>query len=230
MTDLQSTLHVWIDAEASRMHQMLDELLERHRLGTPALAPARICIDAGHGGEDPGAVAGDLRECDLVLPYAIELAYLLRARGHQVLLTRTTDALVSLAGRAQASNGFAAEAFISIHANASADPAARGAWILHAAGSVLGWRLADRIFTELERIPGLTDGSGGRKALPDESPWVAGRRLAVLRRTYAPAVLLELGFLTNPSDAERLARPQTQSEICRAICEGTELWLANRSP
>lgn len=226
---LAESLHRMIDANAARMHQALEELVARYSRPEPVPCTARICVDAGHGGEDPGAVVGQIREADLVIEYAHELERALSARGHQVILTRSEDAFISLSGRAAVSNTFAADAFVSLHANFASNTAAEGAWILYAEGSRLGKTLAREIFAHLVEIPGIGDADPEEEVYPDASSWVGGRRLAVLRKTFAPAVLLELGFLSNAGDLAQLLDVDTRKRVSLAIAMGLEAWLGRKT-
>jgi len=187
----------------------------------------RICIDPGHGGTDPGATYEGIREAAVVLDYAHTLRDDLERRGHTVMLTREVDLAVPLIERAQLSNQFGADCFLSLHCNASTNHAAWGAWIIHANGSVLGRRLAEAVFAELEILDDATNPAGERKVLADGTPWVGGRRLTVLRRTIAPAVLLELGFLSNEDERARLICEDCRAATCWAIRRGLEAWKAS---
>ena len=91
------------------------------------LGIARIVIDAGHGGHDPGAQGPGLSEADLTLDIALRLEELLRKQpGVEVVQTRRTNAYVSLEERTEIANRAGADLFLSIHANASTNPRARG--------------------------------------------------------------------------------------------------------
>lgn len=80
----------------------------------------KIVIDAGHGGNDPGAIGRTgLREKDVTLDIAKKLSSLLRSAGFEVVMTRSTDKFVSLADRVRITNNSAADIFLSIHANAN---------------------------------------------------------------------------------------------------------------
>lgn len=181
------------------------------------LEAARLVIDPGHGGTDPGAVSGGVREKDIVLVFSIALAAELRSRGHTLKLTRESDTFVELADRGRVANEFGAQAFVSVHANAAAAGAAFGAWVIHHATSARGEKLAQRI---ARRHPA--------KVYPDASGWTGGRRLAVLRNTAAPAALIELGFLTNDADRRMLTAPETAKSAAREIADGIEDWLRVR--
>lgn len=201
---------------------------------------ARITVDPGHGGRDPGArSAGGVLEKDLVLRYSISLVEELERRGHAVVLTRGTDTDlasnvrdwrvgkgIDLQTRCDISNRFRSHAFISMHANAGASRASNGAWVLYAKGSSRGQRLATEIFRRLARIRGIPDADLSAEVYTDESGWTGGRTLKVLHRTAAPAVLVELGFLTNAEDVQQLLHPETHALVTAAIADGLDAWLA----
>lgn len=190
---------------------------------TCLLSSARITIDAGHGGRDPGAVANGVNEKDMVLVYATALAGELRQRGHLVHETRTTDVFVELSERARLANTFGAELFVSLHCNASQNASAAGAWLIHAQGSVQGQRAARAVFGAMRAVPNVTPTAEAVYA--DGTGWTGGRGLTVLRRTAMPAILVELGFLTNAADAHRLSQPRMPRMVATAIASGVEEWL-----
>ena len=86
----------------------------------------RICIDAGHGGSDPGAINGTYKEKKAALGIALELGLALYRGGYEVYFTRTNDTFVSLADRCSISNKAKADAFVSVHLNASTGATNRG--------------------------------------------------------------------------------------------------------
>ena len=85
-----------------------------------------ICIDAGHGGTDPGAVNGRHKEAEAALGIANKIADKLKAKGHRVVLTRTKDQALLLQRRCDISNAAKADAFISIHCNSAENKDASG--------------------------------------------------------------------------------------------------------
>ena len=91
------------------------------------LSVSRIVIDPGHGGHDPGATGKSITEAELVLDIALRVEALLqKVPGTEVILTRRTDEFVPLQERTAIANRESADLFLSIHANASASPSARG--------------------------------------------------------------------------------------------------------
>ena len=99
------------------------------QLKTPVKGELKtVVIDPGHGGKHPGAIYGNVREKDLTLAVSLHLGQLIKARypDIRVIFTRTGDQFVELYKRAEIANREHADIFISIHANASKDPAAHG--------------------------------------------------------------------------------------------------------
>lgn len=178
------------------------------------MTPPLICVDAGHGGSDPGAVAGGVRESDVALAYSLQVGAELERRGCAVLYTRATDRTLDLAARARAANDNGATPFLSLHCNASTSEAAHGFQVFHAAGSTAGRMLASTIYAAAVGVVGSSRWSG---VFPDESPQCGHRRLYVLRATRMPAVLIELGFLTHATERADLLDPVTRGELANAI-------------
>lgn len=187
----------------------------------------RIAIDAGHGGHDSGAVAPDgTREKDVVLEYAKDLGLLLEAAGHDVMLTRVNDDFVGLSLRAYRADDWNADCLISIHANASANSLANGAWVIYddKTKPEKGKRLARMIFDEMDMVPGVGDDDPEKEVFPDGTGWVGYRQLTVISASKCPAVLVELGFLSNPEDLADLLKSPVRGAVCEAIARGTLAW------
>lgn len=173
-----------------------------------------VAIDPGHGGTDPGAVSGGVRESAVVLAHALALGAELERRGCAVLYTRREDQALDLAGRCRAANEAGAALFVSVHCNASASPAPNGFQAFHCAGSARGKLLAETIHAAALGVTSKTTWSG---VYPDASPQCGNRTLYVLRGTKAPAVLLELGFLTHQGDRTTLTDQARRAELAGAI-------------
>ncbi len=161
----------------------------------------KIYVDQGHNPQNPnaGAEGNGLREQDLVYRIGIELAELLEANPEfEVRLSRPTPETQigtsnaqSLRLRVEDANSWGADAFISLHTNASSIPSATGSEALVYAEGGAAYNLAEDILQRLTEATGLQN--RGVKLRPG---------LYVLRRTAMPAVLVELGFITNANDAE----------------------------
>ena len=169
-----------------------------------------IVIDPGHGGKDPGACAGGVREKDIALDVAKKIRAHLQAVGYGVILTRETDVFVELRDRARMANAAKADLYVSIHCNSVRDNArATGMEVYHYThASEASKRAARVIYDKLLPVCGLR-GRG-----------VKSQDLAVLRETAMPAVLVELGFISNPSDRAKLTNFAWQDDAAQAIADG----------
>lgn len=182
----------------------------------------RICIDPGHGGSDPGACGNGLRECDVALAVSLNVHDYLQAVGYDVVMTRETDidvaypeasATAELQARCDVSDGFDADVFVSVHCNAAANPAAKGAETYCYAASTNGRRLARCIQAQLAGL-GMVD-----RGSKDNPLYVTGH-------TAAAAALTELGFISNPDDAAKLGDPHWRDEFSRAVARGVTDYFA----
>ncbi len=177
-----------------------------------ATGATRVCLDAGHGGMDPGALGNGLQEKDVTLDVVLRLADLLATdNGDEsgggswdVLLTRTDDSDVSLAERVTMANAFAAESYLSLHANAFGDPAAQGTETYAWAEATVAAQLRDRVHTRMLQAWNLVD--RGTKT--------AG--FYVLLMTTMPASLSEMGFITSPVDSVLLGDPDARESMALA--------------
>lgn len=194
-----------------------------------------VVVDPGHGGRDQGAVVGTAREAEIVLPFAFALGAELFERGHHARFTRMRNVDLSayddpdwkkndLRARCRFANAWPADVFVSLHCNANASHLANGAWVLHDDNTVRGIPLARAIFHEMAKIPGIADSDPAEEVYPDDSPWTGGRDIWVLGGTNMPAVLVELGFLTNTMDLEQLLKSETKLQVARAIVRGLDAW------
>ena len=168
----------------------------------------KIYIDQGHNPQNPnaGAEGNGYREQDLVYTIGQELSEILQAEGYETRLSRPTpetqlgtSTATSLATRVNDANSWGADYFISLHTNAATDPRATGSEAFAYQEPSAAFRLGTDILEGLNRLTGLRD--RGMMVRPG---------LYVLRRTAMPAVLVELGFISNPEDA---ARMNTQPEL-----------------
>ena len=160
----------------------------------------KIYIDQGHNPQSPnaGAEGNGLVEQDLTYNVGIILADLLRQNGNfEVRLSRPTEDTslgtsnaTSLRARTDDANSWGADYFISLHANASSNPSVSGSEALVYSQPSTASELAGDILYWMNRITGLRNRG-----------IITRKGLYVLRKTAMPAVLVEMGFITNPSDA-----------------------------
>jgi N-acetylmuramoyl-L-alanine amidase len=184
----------------------------------------RIMIDPGHGGDDPGAVAASgLEEKVINLTAARQLVALLAVNhGVEVGMTRARDHGQSLEARCDIANRWNADLFISIHANSAAS-SAKGFEVWTSPG----WTPADICATEIWK--------GLKLALPDRRARVDTadgdvdfeNHFYVLTHTAMPAVLVELGFLSNPEEAALLATHDFIGRAVEGIWDGITTWASS---
>ncbi|MBI5238944.1 MAG: N-acetylmuramoyl-L-alanine amidase [Elusimicrobia bacterium] len=196
-------------------------------------APRPIVIDAGHGGEDLGAVVRGCREKDIALQVALRLRDRLQARGFSpVRLTRESDEFVPLDERVARVSAWDGGLFISLHANKVFWKKNRGITV-YAYGRGRG--RSDRRHRRHRRVPPLPPPppeearAGGELAAriaqglrregldpgePDRAEYY------VLKNPRTPSVLVELGFLSNPNEARLLADPAYQERLAAGLAAG----------
>ncbi|MFC2949019.1 N-acetylmuramoyl-L-alanine amidase [Virgibacillus sediminis] len=176
-----------------------------------SLSGLKIVVDPGHGGKDVGAIGlNGVHEKDLITSTAEYVAEELRRSGADVTLTRNGDYFVSLGRRSSISNTQAADAFISLHYNSFPILAANGIRTYYNSnGQTLAQQLQGSLASNLPLDNGGTHYGDYR----------------VLRNTAAPAVLLELGFISNPNDLQEVQTPYYQSNAAQAITNGLKQYF-----
>lgn len=182
----------------------------------------KIYIDQGHNPQNPnaGAEGNGKREQDITYAVGQELASLLRRSGnYEVRLSRPTRETLlgtsnttSLRARVDGAEAFGADYFISIHTNASDNAAATGTEAYAYGRNSQAFRLAEDVVENISEVTGLKN--RGAKVRPS---------LYVLKKTSMPAILVELGFITNPRDAALMSNnPELFAEgIYNGIVEFT---------
>ena len=194
-----------------------------------------VYLDAGHGGYDPGASYFGISEKSLTLAIQSRVKAKLEAEGYQVVTTRTSDTYVDLIDRSRAANASESDIFVSIHINASGSSAAQGIETYyyqpyaeypsrinatyHANPTRLS--MSDTLANAIQSS--LINATGA------QNQGVKRQTFAVLRETTAPAVLLELGFLSNPQEAARLNTSAYQETLANAIVAGIKSYYEKES-
>ena len=209
----------------------------------PEVPPQRpgcvVILDAGHGGEDGGAVGvTGLVEKDLNLDLAKRLCALLEAEGVRVIMTRTEDVLlydrgVDYQGRKKALDLAARQAigdqnpnalFVSLHANTFSQSIYHGLQIWYSPNHQESAFLAEAMRSEVVSTL-QPDNHRQSKA--------AGSNIFLLDRLQQPAVLVECGFLSNPTECRALEDPAYRQALAQALCQGILAYYgyeANHTP
>ncbi|MBI2222291.1 MAG: N-acetylmuramoyl-L-alanine amidase [Acidobacteria bacterium] len=211
------------------------------------LGVARVVVDPGHGGHDPGAIAHRVTEAQLVLDVALRLEkLLLKQRGGDVVLTRRADVFVPLEERTALANRSGADLFLSIHANASENTSARGVetYYLNFASNPEAEAVAARensasgrtlhALPEILRAIALNDKLDESRDFAELVQQSMARRLkahnshlkslgvkrapfVVLIGAGMPSVLAEISFVTNKQEAALLRTGAYRQRIAEAL-------------
>ncbi|MDG3146030.1 GBS Bsp-like repeat-containing protein [Streptococcus suis] len=199
----------------------------------PSARSYTIYIDPGHGGVDSGASYGGVYEKNLALSVANKLKANLIQLGYQVLMTRTADYNVDFkTERSQMANQSNADLFISIHFNATGLPSSDATGIetywyqydpeyqpkINAAMHNDPTRLAESEILANQVQTSLISGTGA------VNRGVRRDTFAVLRETAIPAILVELGFMDNPSDLQKINQDSYQTKLANALAQGIDNW------
>jgi len=178
----------------------------RSKVERPVERPV-VVLDPGHGGYDRGGVPGQrIAEKDKTLDVALRLRRILQASGYKVIMTRDQDVFVPLGTRVTIGNSYRNATFVSIHFNCSTRVGANGIETYYYSGDSAG--LAASIHRNVVA------------SAPTENRGIRRRGFFVLRRTTIPAVLVECGFLTNPSEARLAQTDDYRQKLAEQIARG----------
>lgn len=203
-----------IDGTVYVSESLVGQIRSHLGVATPSRPPrtmqrAKIVIDAGHGGRDPGTIAVDGRyEKDVNLSVASKLAGILQRKGHQVTMTREGDQSIELESRAALGNQHNADLFVSIHSDSAPDPSAQGFTVYIAERASRESQQAAQTIVRAMKTTGL------------QSRGVRRENYRVLVKTHGPAVLIELGYLSNFREARKLQDDAFQNRLAVAIAAG----------
>lgn len=203
----------------------------------PAIAHTRklqpvsvVVLDPGHGGQDSGAIAGNVLEKDLTLDVAQRVERLLAENGVATIMTRVGDAYVSLADRSAMANRMDAAIFVSIHFNEGVRPLATGVETYFAARQTTAapqlatWlpflqKISEEPNVESQSLAGFIQQElVGRTQAANRG--TKAEQFYVLSNVRHPAVLVEGGFLTNKSDMARLSDSNYREQLATGISNG----------
>lgn len=165
-----------------------------------------VVIDPGHGGRDKGAYWGGVRESYLNMIVANKLSYELKARGIKTVMTRNSDRTTGSHTRINLANKYPNAMFVSIHFNASTHTSVRGIETFYLSSE--GKKMASKVQNRLVR--GLKGKNRGVKTA----------NFKVLSGSRAPAILVECGFISNPSERVRCQSRWYQTTAARVIADG----------
>jgi N-acetylmuramoyl-L-alanine amidase len=227
----------------------------------PAVLPLsvrRVVLDAGHGGNDPGAALPHLAEKDIALDIESRLAQLLKANGFEVVRTRDRDTFIPLRERARIANASSSDIFVSIHVNSivahtsehgvetyylgptrdarltqlAAEENRASGYSLADMRRLLDGIYADARRDESQRLAAAVQAQmydGLRNADPGLQNWGVKRApFVVLVATEMPSILAEVGCLSNQPEAARLGEPAYRAKIAKALFDGIRAYAMQR--
>lgn len=175
-----------------------------------------IVLDAGHGGFDRGGVPGQrISEKDKALDVSQRLRRVLEADGYRVIMTRDSDVFIPLPTRVAIANSYRGASFVSIHFNCASRAGANGIETYYYRGDSAS--LAASIHRNV------------LAAAPTENRGIRRRGFFVLRRTAIPSVLVECGFLTNPTEGSLAQTGSYRQQLAEQIARGIERQPARTS-
>jgi len=214
------------------------------------LGVARVVIDPGHGGYDPGAMSDGIIEADVVLDVAVQLERLLvQQAGVEVVLTRRTNVFVPLEERTAIANRAGADLFLSIHANASEDDRARGieTYFLNFAPNPATEAVAARenapSARTMRQLPDIVKAIALNNKIDESRDFASRVQAAMMERlkrgnrtvkdlgvkqapfmvligATMPSILAEISFVTNPQEAALLHDTTYRQQIAEALFNG----------
>ena len=185
-----------------------------------------IFLDPGHGGSDPGAVSGGVREKDLTLSVYNKVSSKLASLGYTVLTSRNVDKYVDLVDRAEQANNANADMLLSIHFNAGGQGVARGIETYY-------------YQSQEDRVPKINKENHNNSERLERSRKLANKvqqnllyqtgandrgvkraSFTVLRETSIPSILVELGFIDNPEERNKIKTNEYQERLANGIVDG----------
>lgn len=174
----------------------------------PVKDPAKkvVVIDPGHGGSDVGATRNGIYEKTITLDVSKKVADMLRNKGYEVVMTRATDKTVSLQERVEISENSNPDLFVSIHVNSSNSETPSGLETHYYKDNSL--ELAKNVHASM-----LNNINSPNRGLFKS-------KFYVINHTTAPAILVEIGFLSNPSERDQLISEHRKQATAKAIVEG----------
>ncbi len=189
----------------------------------PPLKQELIIVDAGHGGKDAGANSKKegYEEKDLTLETAFLIVDSLKQLGYKPVMTRKQDLFVPLETRAEIANSLEADLFVSIHYNYSVSKEAEGVEVFYykEGKTPLSTRVARSKELGQEVLKKIAKQTGAN------SRGVKQANFAVVRETSMPAILIEAGFLSNPTERAKIKDHNYRLTLAQGIAQGIDTYL-----
>lgn len=182
----------------------------------PVVAPRKdgkryVMIDPGHGGTDCGALRNNINEKDIVLDISKRVEKMLVKKGYVVAMTRDTDKYVSLQERVDMSEVFNPDIFVSIHVNSSNSDSPYG--------------LETHYYKDNSLVLAKNMHASMLNNINSKDRGLFKSKFYVINHTSAPAVLLEIGFISNPQERAQIVTESRKNATAKAIVEGIDAYF-----
>lgn len=168
----------------------------------------KIVIDAGHGGSDAGAIGGGIYEKDITMDVSNRVKDLLSKQGYIVQMTRAGDSYVSLQDRVAISEKFDPDIFVSIHVNSSVRPEITG--------------VETHYYHQESMSLAQTVHSSLASSVTSPNRGLFKSKFYVINHTTAPAILVEIGFISNSAERAQLVSEKRKQATAKAIADGVQ--------
>ena len=173
-----------------------------------------IVIDAGHGGTDVGATGGGIYEKDITLDVSKRVEAILKQRGYQVKMTRPDDKFVSLQDRVTINEGYSPDIFVSIHVNSSVRPEITG--------------VETHYYHQYSMSLAQTVHSAFASAVQSPNRGLFKSKFYVINHTTCPAILVEIGFISNANERAQLVSEKRKQATAKSIADGIDNYFKQK--
>ena len=214
------TVHSGLDGKTLRIKMKSDNFVnvdlkpvaKKSTIAKPSSVVAKkIVIDPGHGGTDCGATRNNIYEKDIVLDISKRVVSMLQKKGYDVYVTRSSDETVSLQDRVEISENNSPEIFVSIHVNSSNSDSPNG--------------IETHYYKDNSLMLAKTMHAAMLNNIKANDRGLFKSKFYVINHTTAPAVLLEIGFISNAAERAQLVTESRKQATAKAIAEGIDEYL-----
>lgn len=174
----------------------------------------KVVIDAGHGGTDVGATGGGIYEKNITLDVSKRVESILKQRGYQVLMTRPDDKFVSLQDRVTISENYSPNIFVSIHVNSSVRPEITG--------------VETHYYHQYSMSLAQTVHSAFASAVQSPNRGLFKSKFYVINHTTCPAILVEIGFISNANERAQLVSEKRKQATAKSIADGIDNYFKQK--
>lgn len=174
----------------------------------------KVVIDAGHGGTDVGATGGGIYEKNITLDVSKKVEAILKQRGYQVVMTRPDDKFVSLQDRVTISENNSPDIFVSIHVNSSVRPEITG--------------VETHYYHQYSMSLAQTVHSAFASAVQSPNRGLFKSKFYVINHTTCPAILVEIGFISNANERAQLVSEKRKQATAKSIADGIDNYFKHK--